>query len=110
MEKTILTEAKVRVEYIPAHKYIAVRDAQVQAYFPFFERHNCDEICGVIESMTHDASGRHLPHRRLVLRSGQEGIYLRSGVPDDYTGPVPWRVRGAGISRKLLSGILSSRI
>lgn len=52
MEKTIFTEAKVRIEYIPAHKYIAIRDAQVQAYFPFFERHNCDEICGTIESMT----------------------------------------------------------
>lgn len=90
MEKTILTEAKVRVEYIPAHKYIAVRDAQVQAYFPFFERHNCDEICGVIESMTHVMHPVVTCHTGgWFFDQGRRGYTYGLGVPDDYTGPVP---------------------
>jgi len=90
MSKTILTEANVRVEYIPAHKYIAIWDGEVQSYFPFWENRNCDDTCGIIESM------RNIMHPVVTChtggwfwKSGKRGYSYGVGVDVDYNGKIP---------------------
>lgn len=90
MSKTILTEASVRVEHIPAHKYIGIWDSEVQGYFPFWERHNCDEVCGIIESMSnvmHPVVSCHTAG--WFCENGKRGYCYGLGVPLDYSGKVP---------------------
>ena len=53
MNKTLLTDAHVRMEHIPEHKYIGIYDKAAGDYGSFFGRHNCDEVCGTIDSMSH---------------------------------------------------------
>jgi len=91
MNKTILTKPGVRVEYIPAHKYIGVWDSEVQAYFPFWERHNCDEICGMVESMDNVMHPVVTCHTAgWFWQEGKRGYFYGLGVPLDYMGEVPY--------------------
>lgn len=53
MQSTILTEPGVRFEYIPAHQYIAIREPGAAAYMDFWAHHDCDAVCGTIDSMSH---------------------------------------------------------
>ena len=90
MEKTILTTPTVRVEYIPEHQFLGIWDSRVQEYFPFWEYHNCDEVCGVIESMDYAA----LPV--LGCQTGgwswenrKRGYCYGMGLPAGYSGKIP---------------------
>ena len=90
MQETILTEAKVRVEYIPAHKYIALWDGEVQSYFAFWERHPCDEVCGLLESMSHAAHpvvGCHTGG--WFWENGRRGYSYGMGAAEGDEGIVP---------------------
>ncbi len=85
-----LREARVRVEYIPAHKYIGIWDDRALCYGTFWEYHDCDQVCGVVESMrdashpvvTAHTAGWYYPN-------GQRRYFYGLGVPEDYGGPVP---------------------
>jgi len=46
-------EANVRFEYIPAHKYVGIWDIRAKDHCSFWDYHNCDDVCGVIDSMRH---------------------------------------------------------
>lgn len=90
MNKTILTDASVRVVFIPAHKYLCIRDSKVQAYIPFWEGKDCDGICGTIDSMSHVAHpilGCHTAG--WFYESGIKGYSYGLGVSPDYSGEVP---------------------
>ena len=50
---TLLTETRVRVEHIPAHKYVEIWDIDAADYGSFWSRHDCNSICGIIDSMSH---------------------------------------------------------
>lgn len=90
MSKTMLTEANVRVEYIPAHKYMAIWDKEVQDYFSFWERHNCDEVCGMIESMDHVMHPIVTCHTAgWRWEDGSRGYSYGLGVALDYAGKIP---------------------
>ena len=90
MAKTILTEANVRVEYIPPHRFIGIWDSAVQDYFPFWERHDCDETCGIIESMNHVAHPVVSCHTGgWFWENGKRGYSYGLGVEPEYTGPIP---------------------
>jgi len=90
MNKSILTEANVRTVYLPAHKYLCIRDSKVQAYFPFWEGKDCDAICGTIESMSnvaHPVLGCHTAG--WFYENGVRGYSYGLGLPSDYSGAVP---------------------
>ena len=83
-------EANVRFEHIPSHKYIGIWDIRAKNYGDFWEYHNYDEVCGIIDSMRHvalEVVGCH--QAGWFYESGQKGYFYGFGVPCDYSGKVP---------------------
>lgn len=90
MSNTILTEARVRIEYIPAHKYIGIWSDTADGYGDFWIDRDCDEICGIIESMrnvSHPIVTSHTAGWHKV--NGERKYFYGFGVPEDYDGVVP---------------------
>lgn len=85
-----LREARMRVEYIPAHKYMGIWDDKAVCYGTFWENHNCDEVCGTVESMRNAAHPVVTPHTAgWYYVNGERHYFYGLGVPTDYDGPVP---------------------
>ena len=83
-------EAKTRIEYIPAHKYIGVWDFTADNYGDFFKKHDCDTICGIIESMSNVSHPIVTGHTAgWFYENGKKGYFYGFGVPDDYDGEIP---------------------
>ncbi len=85
-----LKEARVRVEYIPAHKYIGVWDTKAAGYGDFWQYHNCDQVTGIVESMrdqSHPVVTAHTAGWHYV--NGERRYFYGLGVMEDYDGPVP---------------------
>lgn len=90
MNKTILTEPKIRIEHIPAHKYIGIWDDTALGYGDFWKYHNCDEVCGIIESMRNVAHPVVSPHTAgWHIVNGERRYFYGFGVSSDYDGVVP---------------------
>lgn len=90
MTNTILTEARVRMEYIPAHRYIGIWDIEAQDYGSFWARHDCDAVCGVIDSMAAVSDPIVTCHTAgWFYEGGRRGYFYGFGVPADYNGEVP---------------------
>ena len=85
-----IREANVRFEHIPAHKYIGIWDIRATYYGDFWDYHNCDEVCGIIESMRHVALESVGCHQAgWFYENGKKGYFYGFGVPADYNGVVP---------------------
>lgn len=85
-----LREARVRVEYIPAHKYLGIWDNEAVCYGTFWERHDCDEVCGTVQSLApaaHPVVTAHTAGWHYV--NGERHYFYGLGVPLDYDGPMP---------------------
>lgn len=90
MSKGELREARMRVEYIPAHKYLGIWDNEAVCYDTFWARHNCDEVCGIVQSMAPAAHPVVTPHTAgWHYVNGERHYFYGLGVPMDYDGPVP---------------------
>lgn len=91
MSSVHLQQAEIRTECIPAHKFIGIRDLTAGNYGEFWENgHNCDEICGTLESMSNHALAGQLGQLGGWFYSGGKKGYLYGmAVPADYEGPVP---------------------
>ena len=90
MNKTLLTDAHVRMEHIPEHKYIGIYDKAAGDYGSFFGRHNCDEVCGTIDSMSHVSHPIVTCHTAgWFYDNGTKGYFYGFGVPADYDGVIP---------------------
>lgn len=50
-DMSTVKEANIRFEFIPAHKYIGIWDIRAKNFSEFWQYHNCDEVCGIIDSM-----------------------------------------------------------
>ena len=89
MSKGDLRDARMRVEYIPAHKYMGIWDNVATCYGTFWARHNCDEVCGIIESMTNAAHPVVTPHTAgWHYVNGERHYFYGMGLRDDYDGPI----------------------
>lgn len=85
-----IIEAGVRTEFIPAHRYIGIWDDTAEDYFSFWARHNCDEICGTIDSMSNVCDLIVTCHTAGWTLNGCKRCYFYGlGVPNDYKGAVP---------------------
>ncbi len=80
----------IKIEYIPAHKYLGIWEKDAQDYFSFWEKHDCDKITGVINSLA------HLEHPIITANTsgwfwenGQRGYFFGLGVRSDYNGEIP---------------------
>lgn len=90
MSKTVLTDANVCVEYIPAHKYIGIWDKNITNYCEFWNKHDCDKVCGIIDSMSHVADPIVTCHTAgWFNENGKKGYFYGFGVRSDYDGVVP---------------------
>lgn len=90
MSERVLTEAHKRIEYIPAHKYIGIWDSTASGYGEFWKNHDCDKVCGIIESMcdkTHLVVTAHTAGWHEV--DGRRRYFYGFGVDEDYDGIVP---------------------
>ena len=85
-----LREARVRVEYIPAHKYVGIWEDRAQGYGDFWQYHDCDQVCGIIESMRRESHPVVSAHTAgWYYSKGERRYFYGFGVPEDYSGPVP---------------------
>lgn len=90
MEKETLKQANVRVEHIPAHGYIGIWDLDAAHYGDFWERHDCDHVCGIIDSMAHISHPIITGHTAgWFYENGKKGYFYGFGVAADYDGPIP---------------------
>ena len=80
----------VSTEYIPAHKYIGVWDGKSTGYGDFFINHDCDHICGIINSLAEKSHPIITGHTAGWYFDGGKRLYFYgSGVETDYSGDVP---------------------
>lgn len=90
MNNTVLTEANVRVEFIPEHKYIGIWDSEAKNYGDFFAKHDCDYICGIINSLSNVSDPIVTGHTAgWINADGKRGYFYGTGVPADYEGEIP---------------------
>jgi len=91
MNQGQMQQVEVRKEFIQAHKFIGVWDISSQDYMQFWANgHDCDEICGVLESMSNLVLPGHLVQTAgWFYANGQKGYLYGIPVPADYQGEVP---------------------
>lgn len=91
MSHTILTEARVRTTFIPAHKYIGIWDEDALGYGDFWNHHNCDEVCGIINSLSNVCDPIITGHTAgwFYNENGERRYFYGTGVPADYDGEIP---------------------
>ena len=81
---------EVRVEYIPAHKYMGIWEEKATNYCEFWEHHDCDTVCGFVTSMEKKADPIVTPHTAgWKTENGKKIYFYGTGVEEGYDGPVP---------------------
>lgn len=86
----MLTDPNIRVEYIPAHKYLGVYRSSVQAGEHIWPGHDCDLVTHTVESLSHLADvviGAHTAG--WVMEEDERRYFYGLGVPTEYAGVVP---------------------
>ncbi len=78
----------VRVEHIPAHKYLGIWESRVDNYCDFWNYHGCDEVCGIVDSCDKIAHKIVTAHTA-GWNNGKRTYFYGTGMPLNYTGPVP---------------------
>lgn len=80
----------VHIEHIPAHKYIGIWEKRASNYGEFWKYHDCDEVCGYVDSIGSMSHPIVTAHTAGWKKSGDKLTYFYgSGLPLDYSGPVP---------------------
>ena len=78
------------MEHIPAHKYIGIWDITVDNYCDFWKKHDCDSVCGFIDSMSHVYHPIVTGHTAgWFYENGKKGYFYGFGVDADYRGEIP---------------------
>lgn len=90
MSKTVLTEAHTKIEFIPAHKYLGIWDGSARHYGEFWQNHNCDKVCGMIDSLSNVCDPIITAHTAGWHNvNGERRYFYGTGVPLDYSGKIP---------------------
>jgi len=91
MSEVRVKPVEIKVEIIPAHKFIGIWDIGAADYMSFWNNgHSCDEVCGTLESMSnHVLPGQLAQTAGWFYRNGKKGYLYGIPVPLDYDGPVP---------------------
>lgn len=90
MNKPFLTEAHVKCEFIPAHNYLGVWEDKARNYGEFWQYHDCDSICGIIDSLSNVCDPIITGHTAGWYQiNGERRYFYGTGVPADYSGRIP---------------------
>jgi predicted transcriptional regulator YdeE len=91
MSEVRVKQVEIKVEFIPAHKFIGIWDIGAADYMSFWNNgHSCDEVCGTLESMSnHVLPGQLAQTAGWFYRNGKKGYLYGIPVPLEYDGPVP---------------------
>lgn len=90
MSNTILTEAQIRVEFIPAHKYLGIWEDRARHYGEMWQYHDCDKVCGIVDSLSNVSDLIVTGHTAGWYKAGGERRYFYgTGVSPDYGGKIP---------------------
>ncbi len=86
-----IIEAKVRMEYVPAHSYIGIFADDADCYCDFWNNRSCDEICGTIDSMSNVCDPIITGHTAgwYLNQNGERRYFYGTGVAEDYRGEIP---------------------
>lgn len=78
-----------RIEHIPAHRFLGVYGHSKTKDGPIWPGHDCDLLCGIVQSMPdcHPIVTRHTAGWKLV--NGERKYFYGLGVETDYDGSVP---------------------
>lgn len=86
----MLTDPNIRVEYIPAHRYLGVFRPSMQGEERVWPGHDCDLVTHTVESLSHLADVVIPVHTAGWTINGDERQYFYGlGVPADYEGAIP---------------------
>jgi len=90
-EMSNIAEPYVRIEYIPAHKYLGVYKESVTREGKIWPQHDCDLACGIISSFRDE--DLDLVVTRFTAgwkwEEGRRKYFFGAGVPVDYSGQIP---------------------
>lgn len=90
VDKTVLTDVHMKVEFIPAHKYLGIWDDNARNYGEFWQNHNCDTTCGIIDSLSNVCDPIVTGHTAgWWKKDGERRYFYGTGVPLDYSGKIP---------------------
>lgn len=91
MSDTCLIKANIRMEYIPAHKYMGIWEERAANYMEFWKYHDCEEICGTIDSLSHIMHPVVTAHTAGWFRqtNNHKDYFYGLGVADHYDGEIP---------------------
>lgn len=90
MSETILAKPHVKVEYIPAHKYLGIWDDKAKDYGEFWQHHSCDTVCGIIDSLSNVSDIIVTGHTAgWWYKNGERRYFYGLGLPMDYSGKIP---------------------
>ena len=90
MSEHKLREDRVRVEYIPAHKYVGIWEDRAQGYGDFWQYHDCDRVCGIVDSLNNVCDLIVTAHTAGWYKAnGERRYFYGTGVPLDYSGKIP---------------------
>ena len=87
---TMLTDPNIRVEYIPAHKYLGVLRPSVMNGERIWPGHDCDLVTHTVQSLAHLDDPVVTAHTAGWRINGSERSYFYGiGLAADYAGAVP---------------------
>ncbi len=78
-----------RIEHIPAHRFLGVYEHTETKEGPIWPGHDCDLLCGVVQSITdfHPIVSSHTAGWKWI--NGERKYFYGLGVDVDYDGLVP---------------------
>lgn len=87
---SVLTQARVRVEFIPDHSFIGVYDTETDNYMDFMGNRDCEYVTGMVDSMSHVADKVVRAHTAgWSKKDGKDEYFYGFGVPSNYAGEIP---------------------
>lgn len=88
--QTMLTEPNIRVEYIPAHRFLGVFRPDMIDDEHIWPGHDCDLVTHTVESLSEHADLIVAAHTAgWIIRGDQREYFYGLGVPCDYEGAIP---------------------
>lgn len=91
MDNSNLYQAQIRIETIPAHKFVGIREIDIPHYGELWEsgKYDCDVVTGINESMVHLAIDRLVNQGGWFYENGKKGYAYGMIMPAGYSGTIP---------------------
>ena len=89
-EFNMVAKTVIRMEYIPAHKYVGIYSEKETKQGKMWPGHDCELVTSIVESMSDFADEIITAHTAgWTWKDGKRTYFYGLGVPVDYTGKIP---------------------